>query len=499
MSTLSYKPYPTMLRFHNDYDKYPFRYIAGPPGSGKSVGNFVELLSIALRQEPTPDGIRPTKFGIIRSTYGELTTTTLETMKAWLPDECTHVVHSKPIKVTTELPLPDKTVAKIHFELIAIADDSDLGKLDSAEYTAIWLNEMTGLPAKLVGKAGERVGRYPPPAMWGDYDENGDPINHCTWSGVIGDYNYPPKDHWLVPFLHEGMMPEYTMLYEQPPALIEHVDENGVITYTINEKAENLSNLDNGNKYLRDLANYQALGELDLINTRLLCRYGRAGGSGKAVITNFDQAFHVASQQLEPARLTDTFISIDTSGIHPCALFWQYVKGSWRVTDGVYGDEMGFEEFIDEVLLPLTTIRYGGCRILCVCDPANARDARTSTTPTDLLIEKGLDAIVAPTNKFSERRQAVELVLSRRGAGNIKINPTLTLLIDALAGGYQYRRLKATGVEEVFSAQPLKNKYSHWADAFQYGALHIISGIMSDDDIHLARRLAKASINRGRR
>ena len=499
MRVVTYKPYPTMQRFHNDYLKYPFRYVAGPPGSGKSVGNFFELLAIGMRQEPTPEGIRPTKFGIVRSTYGELKATTLETMKSWLPEEYTTYVHSQPIQVRCKLPLPDGTVADMRFELFPIASEDDLHKLDSAEYTAMWLNEMTGLPAKLVGRAGERVGRYPPPAFWGDFDENGEPINHCTYRGVIGDYNYPPKDHWLVSFLHEGELPEFTMLYEQPPALLEHIDENKVVTYTLNPQAENLANLDGGKKYLQDLANFKALGYQDLINTRLLCRYGKAGGDGKAIIENFDRERHVAENVISPMAHTHTLVSFDTSGIHPCALFWQNVRGMWQITDGLYGEEMGLEEFLDDVFTPLITMRYPGCDILCVCDPANARDSMTATRPTDFIMQKGYRAITAPTNSFSARKAAAEKVLYRTEKGRVLISPNVEMLISALDGGYQYKKSKAVGLQEVFSTTPLKNNYSHWADAFQYGALHIIDGIMSDEDLDKAKRIAKASIRRGRR
>lgn len=489
----TYKAYPTMQRFHADYNNYFNRFVAGPPGSGKSVGSALELVSIGLRQEPTPDGIRPTKFAVIRSTYGELERTTLETLRQWLPAQFTKINRSKPITVHCRLPLPDRTIADMRFELIAIENYFDLGKLDSYEATAIWLNEMTGLPKELVGKAGERVGRYPPANMWDDG------ANHCTFYGVIGDYNYPPKDHWLVEYLHSGVMPPNTMLYEQPPALIEVIDsETGETTYTINPHAENLSNLDGGQKYMKDLATYQRMGLWDMIQTRLLCRYGRAGGDGKKVFTNFDPDFHVAPEALSPAKLTDCLISIDTSGIHPCALIWQHVRSKWQIADGIYGEEMGLEEFIDDVLTPLLTMRYAECNYLCVCDPANARDARTAITPIDLLREKGYDAIPAPTNRFKERLQASEILLNRREKGAVSISPALGELVDAMDGGYQYRKLKVGGLNTIFSAQPEKNKYSHWADAFQYGALHITSSVLSDDLTEKARRLASRSFARAR-
>lgn len=500
--SITYNAYPTIKRFHEDHDKYNKRFVAGPPGSGKSVGNVAELLAIALRQKPTPQGIRPTKFGVIRSTYDELERTTLETMKAWLPAEYTKITRSKPIRVHTRMPLPDGTVADIQFELIAIRDVSDLSKLDSYEATAIWLNEMTGLPMELVGKAGERVGRYPPSNMWDDESpsEDGTPRpRHCTFYGVIGDYNYPPKDHWLVSYLHEGELPPGTMLYEQPPAVLEHIDpDTGEVTYTINPKAENLVNLDNGKKYMDDLYTWQRMGAYDMIQTRLLCRYGRAGGDGKRVFTNFDPSYHVSETKLEPLKYTDTLISIDTSGIHPCALFWQNDRGQWRITDGVYGEEMGFETFVDVVLMGMITMRYPACKILCVCDPANARNSHTAITPTDLLEERGLDAILAPTNKFKDRLQACEILLNNRDRGSLTISNHITLLIDALDGGYQYRKLRAVGINTMFSDQPVKNKYSHWADAFQYGALHITTSMLSTEDLTRIKRFAAASYRRGR-
>lgn len=488
---ITYNPYKTLVKFHNALD-YTYRFVAGSPASGKSVGNFMELLAIALRQEPTPQGIRPTRFGIIRSTYGELAETTLVTMKHWLPREYTKYTHGKPIKVHCVMPLPDGTTADIHFVLLAIATVDDLGKLDSAEFTAIWLNEMSGLPAEVVGKAGERTGRYPPSVMWDDGK------NHITYSGVIGDYNYPSRDHWIVSYLHLcDKMPENTILFEQPPALLEHVDDNGVVTYSINPEAENLVNLDGGKKYLKDLATYQALGKQDMIETRLLCRYGRAGGNGKPVVTNFAPR-HISETPLKPRLYTDTLISVDTSGIHPCALFWQYYQGAWQILHGLYGDEMGLEEFIADIISPLVTHRYEGCQILVVCDPANTRDARTATTPTELFRQYGYNAITAYSNRLKDRFQAVETLLNRHDKGRLLISPDVTMLIEALEGGYQYKKQRAVGLVEVYSTTPLKNQFSHWADALQYGALHIIGQQVNQDQIKTAKRIAKGSITRGK-
>ena len=116
-----------------------------------------------------------------------------------------------------------------------------------------------------------------------------------------------------------------------------------------------------------------------------------------------------------------------------------------------------------------------------------------------MLIERGFNAITAPTNRFKERLQACEILLNKRDRGSLTISNHITLLIDALDGGYQYKKLQAVGINTVFSTQPLKNKYSHWADAFQYGALYITTNTMSTEDLSLVKRLAAASYRRGRR
>lgn len=101
--SVTYLPYPTMTAMHQGITNQ-FRYVAGPPGSGKSVGCFMDLLAIALRQEPDPDGIRPTRFAVIRSTYGELEETTLETMKSWLLSNTPNTYTQNPSKFTPVCP-----------------------------------------------------------------------------------------------------------------------------------------------------------------------------------------------------------------------------------------------------------------------------------------------------------------------------------------------------------------------------------------------------------
>ena len=76
-----YQASPTLSRFHRS--KLFYRGIVGPVGSGKSTSCCMEIMSRALRQARGPDGIRRTRWVVVRNTYGELKDTTLVTWLMW--------------------------------------------------------------------------------------------------------------------------------------------------------------------------------------------------------------------------------------------------------------------------------------------------------------------------------------------------------------------------------------------------------------------------------
>src|SRR5271165_164669 len=60
------------------------RIAAGPVGSGKTTACAIELLRRAVEQAPGADGIRYTRFGILRQTLKQLKDTVLKDCEAWL-------------------------------------------------------------------------------------------------------------------------------------------------------------------------------------------------------------------------------------------------------------------------------------------------------------------------------------------------------------------------------------------------------------------------------
>jgi len=61
--------------------------------------------------------------------------------------------------------------------------------------------------------------------------------------------------------------------------------------------------------------------------------------------------------------------------------------------------------------------------------------------------------------------------------GGLLVSPSCKMTVNALAGGYHYKRMNIRGTaENIYAVEPMKNLASHIADALQYAALHIISG-----------------------
>src|SRR5947209_20325897 len=80
---IHYSPPSTLARFMASDSRV--RCVVGPVGSGKSTACLMELLRRSRAQAPGPDGLRRTRWGIIRRTYRTLRDTTRRTFEDWVP------------------------------------------------------------------------------------------------------------------------------------------------------------------------------------------------------------------------------------------------------------------------------------------------------------------------------------------------------------------------------------------------------------------------------
>ena len=175
-------------------DESFFRGIRGPVGSGKSVGCCVELFRRALEQKKNDDGVRKSRWAVIRNTNPQLRTTTIKTWLDWFPEsDWGNFKWSVPY--THHIRVND-----LDLEVIFLALDrpEDVKKLLSLELTGIWINEAREIPKSIVDACTMRVGRYP------SMREGG-----ASWSGVICDTNAPEEDHWWAIMAGEVPIPDH--------------------------------------------------------------------------------------------------------------------------------------------------------------------------------------------------------------------------------------------------------------------------------------------------
>lgn len=155
MTVINYVASPTSAKLHASAKVV--RGFLGPVGNGKSVCCINEMHRLAVLQEPNCDGIRKTKWAIVRNTYDMLETTTLATFKQWIPQDVCGVT-LKPMRGNMEYPLQDGTKVECKFIFLALDRPDDVKKLLSLEVTGVFMNEARELPYAVVKGSRERIG-----------------------------------------------------------------------------------------------------------------------------------------------------------------------------------------------------------------------------------------------------------------------------------------------------------------------------------------------------
>ena len=199
----------TASEFHRDNSFV--RLLFGPVGSGKSVAGCIEILPRAVQQAPGSDGVRRTKWAVIRNTYPDLKSTTIATWRTWYPEEqYGRIKWDSPIQHHLKFDLPDGT--KVDCEVLFIALDSpdDIKKLRSLELTGVYINEAQYIDYQIFLTCTERVNRFPPKILGAS----------ITWTGVIADTNPPDTDHWIYRKIDEAR-PKGYKIFRYVPAILK--------------------------------------------------------------------------------------------------------------------------------------------------------------------------------------------------------------------------------------------------------------------------------------
>ena len=460
MTDFKYKPDGDVLKNFMKDESF-FRGIRGPVGSGKSVGCCVEVFRRALEQKPNEDGIRKSRWAIIRNTNPQLRTTTIKTWLDWFPEsDWGNFKWSVPY--THHI-----TVNDLDLEVIFLALDrpEDVKKLLSLELTGIWVNEAREIPKSIIDACTMRVGRYP------SMREGG-----ASWSGVICDTNAPEEDHWWAIMSGEVPIPDHipreqaTMLvkpdnwrfFAQPPAMKEHINERKEITsYSLNKDAENKKNI--LGTYYPNLIRGKTKNWIDVY---VMNRLGLIQ-EGKPVYPDFVTETHLAEEEIPIAIGVPLYVGIDF-GLTPSAVFGQKVRGRWLVQAEIVAIDMGVVRFAELLRQEIAT-RFSGLDVYIYGDPAGDFRAQTDeSTPFQILRGAGLKAVPAPSNSVDLRLEAVASQLTKMSEGlpSFLVDRRCQTLLKGFQGGYCYRRMQVSG--ERYDDKPDKNMYSHIHDALQY-------------------------------
>lgn len=451
--------------------------IMGPMGSAKTNTCIYKILMhYACQQAPNADGVRPTRWVVVRNTADDLKTTTISDWREMYGPEFGTMYMGSPFAYNAKFSLPDGTRVESEIVFRSMDRPDDIRRVRGGNYTGAWLNEIKELPKAVLDMVDGRVGRYPS-SVAGGVD--------CTINGgngvVIGDYNAPDEDHWLTKLEHQR--PEGFAFFRQPGGVVK----NGGV-WVPNPKAENVLNLP-PRYYESRLA---GKGE-DWIRVNLANEYGLVV-DGKPVFGDYSDAAHCLA--FEPDPTLPLLLGWDF-GLTPACIVGQLSRrGQLRIVEEFCTENMGVRRFARDVVKP-GLAKYRGFHIgLSWGDPANTRGDADEKRALGILndeyidnddgdtvtpLRMGFETEPASTNLLTPRLEAVRYYLTMMidGAPGFLIHPKCTRLRQALAGKYRYRRLKVVG-DDRYTDTPEKNEYSHPADALQYLSMGAQGGYVTE-------------------
>ena len=450
---MNYQPSPTGEKFLSDRS---FLKIAmGPVGGGKSTLCLFDLLLRAINQEPF-NGVRRTKFVVLRNTMQQLLSTCKVIIDQWFVTLANGAMGQWRLtdKVfEMRLSLKDGTTVHSEFCLLAADTPDDVRRLLSLECSAAWVEEAREVDAAVFEGLQGRVARFPNRASGG-----------VTYPGVICSTNPPPMGTFWQEMIANP--PENMAVFIQPAALLD----DG----SINPEAENLQHLDP--EYYANLV----VGKTrDWIDVYLKNKFG-PGGFGQPIFrASFKRDWHVSPTPLLaiPAMANPLIVGMDNGLQAAAVVLQQDARARVNVLSNCYvpfDQTMGVESFLDKLLIPHLTATYATARresFLFVLDPACFQRSQVNeATIAQAVMARGYRAVRASTNDPEKRQGAVEGLLTRSidGGPGLLLSSTCTHLADALDWGYRYKK-SATGQSTLTID---KTHHSHCAEALEYGCLH---------------------------
>jgi hypothetical protein len=433
--------------------------LMGPIGSGKSTVCLMDLLARAQQQEPW-NGVRRTRFAILRNTSAQLRTTVKPLIDEWLVSMPT-LLYGAPLgawKLTEgvfemKADMPDGSL--MHTELLLTHADTpdDVRRLLSLNLSAAWVEEAREIDAEVFKGLIGRVSRFPSKVAGG-----------ATYPGIVFSTNAPVVDSYWHGLIDNP--PSNAEVLIQPPAVFE----DG----RVNPEADNLLYLDEDY-----YPNLMAANTPEWVDVYLRNQFG-PGNAGQPVFkASFRRAFHTAPQPLlaVPSQASPLIVGADNGLQGAAVVMQQDARSRINVLTTAYVPEdttMSYEKFLDTLLIPHLLKTFPTAprsSYLFVMDPACFQRSQVSeATIAQAVQARGFRAIRASTNDPVKRHAAAEGLLTRAvdAQAGLLIDGSCAHLLKALEWGYRYRK----GADGTTQLTVVKNHHSHIAEAFEYASLH---------------------------
>jgi hypothetical protein len=449
------------------WDRSELVVVQGPIGSGTSTASCHRINMLAQEQEPDFDGVRRTRWLIVRNSYRQLKKTTIKTWLEWFPEhQFGDMVRSEPMTHHLKYQHPSGDGTSVDCEVIFLAIDSpETAEQEAAsfEITGFWFNEGQFADKAVIDELLSRCGRYPS-------QRNGP---GATWYGGMVDLNAPQEGHWI-PYMRGDIplprdwadaekkamqKPETWRFLVQPPGLLE-AHKDGEVVYQPNPDAENQRHLKKS--YMEQIQGKSP----EWIKQRVLNKVGLYVG-GKPVYPTYTPAIHDNRYDVDPVEGFGLTLGLDFGRDPACAIM-QEVNGQWTILEEIIGANEPASKFAPRVARKLAQ-EYAGFTFEAYGDPRGAdKNQSDETTAYDIFLTHGIRVFPATSdNNPQMRRSTVDAVLSRHNGA--RFNPRCLTLRTGMAGGYHYRKIR--GADGLHSPKPLKNQYSHIVEAMENGFL----------------------------
>lgn len=462
-NAINYDAPPTIARFMQSAAEV--RLLMGPYGSGKTTGCIMELIRRATMEHPNANGLRQTRFVVVRNTAQQLRQTVLEDIRKWLQPAFGYKVTDSTLQF--DFRLGDGSRVKSDWLMIPLDKPEDQQRLLSLNITGAWISEFREIPLPIVQAVYGRCGRFVPLG-----------VAKNAWSGLIAESNPPDEDSDWYNSMEIEVPPDWEV-FKQPGGLDPH--------------AENRANLKTD--YYEKLSRNNTP---DWVDIHVHGKYGKSL-SGEAVFrTSFKPGFHVTYETLKHIPSLPLMVAQDF-GRTPAALITQVDnRGRLLVLRELTGIDMGIEQFTVTQSRPTLLNEFTGMPSFVIADPAGRQKSQSNEdSPFDVMRRLGFNTYAAPTNDLDPRIRAVEQMLMRQVDGG----PALLIdggrcpqLVKSMKSMYKYKRKKAGDLEDL----PVKDHpWSDLADCLQYACLGTTGSytarVMSDSRPRARRPAASAA------